>query len=334
MNPEITIGMPVYNEGRYISQTIESALSQTFGNFQIIISDNNSQDNTYEICCSYAKKDSRIKIFRQKKNIGALENFKFVLEKAHTPYFIYLSGHDLWHPQLLEKLLDGFKNFSDSDLVLVFPRASWIDGEEIVEEHDTTDIDNPVDRYKFIVKNLRWCTLFYGLWKTEIIKRLNFQKIIRADMLILAEASLIGKFKKIKEEILFFRRKNYDYVHDDILSVRRQIQNIISQNDKIVGKIRKTLTKDPRSPLFKFWLSLETLAFIFEHTKMILGSQKIGVNLKTTEKVHLATWTLFILVGYNLPILLNAQFARIIYKYYKKINSITKSILTTKMKIY
>jgi hypothetical protein len=52
----------------------------------------------YEILQQYAKKDKRIKLFRQPKNIGGLKNFKFVLEQAQTPYFIWLAGHDIWHP--------------------------------------------------------------------------------------------------------------------------------------------------------------------------------------------------------------------------------------------
>ena len=325
MNPEITIGMPVYNEGKYVSQTIESALSQTFKNFQIIISDNNSQDNTYDICCSYAEKDSRIKVFRQKKNIGALKNFKFVLEKADTPFFIYLSGHDLWHPHLLEKLLEGFKNSSDKDLVLVFPGAVWVGGGKIEENYDTTGINDPIKRFKFIVKNLGTCTLFYGLWRTDVIKKLNFRSIIGNDVLILAQASLIGKFKKVNEE-LFFRRKNHDYLDylDKYkLMLKRQIQNILG-DDKISEKIRKFSVKNPNSYLFNLWIFLEQLLFIFEHVKMIFESQKFGVNLTTSQKIYLAGWTAFTLGYYKTPVL-NPKFARIVYEAYKKIKDVIVS---------
>jgi len=322
MNSEITIGMPVYNEGKYVSQTIESALSQTFKNFQIIISDNNSQDNTYEICYSYAEKDSRIKVFRQKKNIGALENFKFILEKADTPYFIYLSGHDLWHPHLLEKLLEGFKNSSDKDLVLVFPGAVWVGGGKIEENYDTTGINDPIERFKFIVKKLGTCTLFYGLWKTDVIKRLNFRRTIGNDVLILAQASLIGKFKKVNEE-LFFRRKNHDYLGKYKLMLKRQIQNILG-DDKILEKIRKFAVKNPNSYLFNLWIFLEQLLFIFEHVKMIFESQKFGVNLTTSQKIYLAGWTAFTLSYYKTPVL-NPKFARIVYEAYKKIKDVIVS---------
>jgi glycosyltransferase involved in cell wall biosynthesis len=315
MKPDITIGMPVYNEGKYISQTIESALSQTFKNFQIIISDNNSQDNTYEICCSYAEKDSRIKVFRQKKNIGALENFRFVLEEADTPYFIYLSGHDLWHPHLLEKLLDGFENSSDKDLVLVFPSAVWIGGGKIQEDYDTTGLDDPIDRFKFLIRNLKTCALFYGLWRTDVIKRLNFRRITGNDVLMLAQASLMGKFKKINEE-LFFMRINHNYLDDYKLMLRRQVQNTLG-DDKIMERVRKIAVESSDSFLFEFWIFLELLIFIFAHIKMIFESQKVGVNLGAVQKLNLASWTAFTLL-YRKYILYTHS-ARVIYKLYKKI---------------
>jgi glycosyltransferase involved in cell wall biosynthesis len=67
MQPQITVGMPVYNERKYITETLDSLLSQTYENFEIVISDNNSQDGTYEILQQYATKDKRIKLFRQPK---------------------------------------------------------------------------------------------------------------------------------------------------------------------------------------------------------------------------------------------------------------------------
>ena len=63
---KITIGLPVYNGQKYIKETINSILLQTYKNFELIISDNLSNDETKEICKSYEKKDNRIKYVRQK----------------------------------------------------------------------------------------------------------------------------------------------------------------------------------------------------------------------------------------------------------------------------
>jgi len=75
MNVKLSIGMPVYNGELFIERAIESILAQTFTDFELIISDNASTDSTQEICQNFSKKDDRIRIFKQEKNIGVHRNF-------------------------------------------------------------------------------------------------------------------------------------------------------------------------------------------------------------------------------------------------------------------
>ena len=72
--PLVSIGMPVYNESKYIAKTIESLLRQDYENIELIITDNDSQDNTQAICLKYAKEDQRLRYYRNRTNIGALRN--------------------------------------------------------------------------------------------------------------------------------------------------------------------------------------------------------------------------------------------------------------------
>ena len=75
----LTIGVPVFNGEKTISRCIDSLLNQTFDDFKLIISDNASTDSTRKICEDYAKKDSRIRYIKQKKNIGLVPNWNFIL---------------------------------------------------------------------------------------------------------------------------------------------------------------------------------------------------------------------------------------------------------------
>ncbi len=102
-NPIVTIGLPILNGEDFIDRRIESILSQTFSNFQLIISNNASKDNTRLICEKYAEKDPRIKIFNQKETILAEKNFAFVLEQAQTKYFVWTAVDDLWKNNFIEK---------------------------------------------------------------------------------------------------------------------------------------------------------------------------------------------------------------------------------------
>lgn len=65
--PFVTIGIPVYNEEKFVAETILSALNQTYKNIRIIISDNCSTDRTFEIAAKYAQVDGRIKLIRHEK---------------------------------------------------------------------------------------------------------------------------------------------------------------------------------------------------------------------------------------------------------------------------
>jgi glycosyltransferase involved in cell wall biosynthesis len=105
-NPKISIGIPVHNGDVFIRKCIESLLSQTFQNYEIIISDNASTDKTVEICQEYLKKDKRIKYFCQKENMGSFKNFHFILEKAKGEYFLFMAVDNYVDPTFLEKCIN------------------------------------------------------------------------------------------------------------------------------------------------------------------------------------------------------------------------------------
>ena len=107
--PKVSIGMPVYNGERYIRPAIESLLAQTFTDFELIISDNCSTDNTKAICLEYMAKDSRIKYKQQQQNNGALSNFMFVLHESSGEYFMWAAADDYWSHNWLELLIADLK---------------------------------------------------------------------------------------------------------------------------------------------------------------------------------------------------------------------------------
>jgi len=100
---KLSIGMPVYNEEKFIKKKLDSLLSSKFQDFELIISDNHSTDITPKICQEYAKKDHRIKFYQQSKNIGLWENFDFVLQQTNSDYFVWTSADDNMLPGFLEK---------------------------------------------------------------------------------------------------------------------------------------------------------------------------------------------------------------------------------------
>ncbi len=107
--PVVSIGMPVYNGEKYIREALDTLLSQSHTDFELIISDNASTDGTGSICQQYAMQDSRIRYVRQSVNLGALANFTFVLDKAQGERFMWAAADDKWDPNWISEMLKAMK---------------------------------------------------------------------------------------------------------------------------------------------------------------------------------------------------------------------------------
>jgi glycosyltransferase involved in cell wall biosynthesis len=93
--------MPAFNAEKYISEAIESILNQTLTNFELIIADDHSTDQTWQIIQNYAKKDVRIKIFRNTTNLYIAGNRNFLLKKAQGKYVVWQDADDISFPDRL-----------------------------------------------------------------------------------------------------------------------------------------------------------------------------------------------------------------------------------------
>ena len=102
--PKISIGLPVFNGESYLDESLSSLLGQTCDDFELIISDNASTDSTSDIVASHEARDSRIRYVRQSQNIGASENFLYVLGQARSELFMWASHDDIWEDNWLEVL--------------------------------------------------------------------------------------------------------------------------------------------------------------------------------------------------------------------------------------
>lgn len=102
----VSIITPTYNCGRFISETIESVLAQSYPNWEMLIVDDCSTDNTKEIVEQYQQKDSRIKYYCFEKNSGAAVARNTALKMAKGRWIAFLDSDDLWKPQKLEHQLE------------------------------------------------------------------------------------------------------------------------------------------------------------------------------------------------------------------------------------
>lgn len=102
----ISVIMPLYNSERFIEQSVYSVLHQTYDNWEMLIVDDQSNDNSFLMVQAFAKKDNRIRIFRNDKNSGSAKSRNVGLLNCHGHYVAFLDADDFWEPDFLEKQMD------------------------------------------------------------------------------------------------------------------------------------------------------------------------------------------------------------------------------------
>lgn len=176
-NPLVSVGMPVFNSEDKIRFAIDSILSQTFKNFELVISDNCSTDSTKIICLEYAKKDSRIKYIRQSENIGAALNFKFVLDRSISKYFMWAAADDIRTDDFIE---ENVKFLELNSEYVASTSPNFMDGQQdnssnLVDFDISGDLQNRFNKF------------FENCWKSHGI----FYSLIRRN--VLCECKVIGQ---------------------------------------------------------------------------------------------------------------------------------------------
>lgn len=217
--PQVSIGMPVYNGAPFIRKALDSLLSQTFSDFELIISDNASTDQTGAICREYASRDFRIKYVRQCQNMGAVKNFQYVLDKARADHFMWAAADDMWDENFIAKTLSVLKADNKIDLVFskfiilsrMYPLCSM---RNFADMYFLSDPDPFVRISRFILleEPSHKANLIYGLWRKEVLIHMNKMLCdldLRFEYLGLDIAQLVFVLASSKayqiSEILFYK---------------------------------------------------------------------------------------------------------------------------------
>lgn len=114
MQELVSIVMPSYNCARFLEDSIKSVISQTYSNWELLIVDDCSTDDSLEIARKFATTDSRISVFRNKKNSGAAVSRNFAIKKAKGKWIAFLDADDLWSAEKLEKQINFMKKHNYS----------------------------------------------------------------------------------------------------------------------------------------------------------------------------------------------------------------------------
>jgi glycosyltransferase involved in cell wall biosynthesis len=212
---KVVVGVPLYNEEKYVEQTLMSLKAQDYNDAIFIISDNSSSDSTWEICQSITKDDSRFQLQRNSENIGSLENAKKILFNSDSQYFMWLGGHDYISPGFISQAVKQLDNNAGVSIVAGLPYAVC-DGKdnELLEEAIYKFTHKKVGRYLQSVRELRNCTIVNSLFRRSAIEGFEFRLTRGPDMVFLSHLLWHGQLEYMSNEFYYrryFESRNSTY---------------------------------------------------------------------------------------------------------------------------
>ncbi|MGB0748696.1 MAG: glycosyltransferase family 2 protein [Magnetospiraceae bacterium] len=281
MNTRVTIGIPAYKNAATLARCVESILNQTYQDWRLIISDDGSPDETFALAQEYAARDARITAIRQEKNLYFL-NFKYLLDAAQTPYFVWLAGDDYWAPEYLAECLAVLEKRPDCCGCVSQCLFFDVDGNEFLAKGTAARLDDPLTNAALYLQDPVDNTRMYGVFRTEALRESFPPKIMHAyDWALSAGTFRHGKHFEIQKPLLFREKSALEnYVN----AVRRDEKNRLlrlfpvlrmslyclkSGNTPFKGKIIKALIainykKHKQYMAFKHKKAYSRLAFLYD----------------------------------------------------------------------
>jgi glycosyltransferase involved in cell wall biosynthesis len=225
--PRLSVGLPVYNGGRYLARSLDALLGQSYQDFELIISDNASTDDTADICHEYVRLDQRVRYHRQRHNIGSSPNHNFVVDVARGELFKWASYDDLYARDLLAECVAALDrrpecvaahswtaNIGPDDAILSAPRYAL-----------ATDSADPQERFRSVLFG-RGGDDIYAVVRTNVLRQIGPQDSYHhAEHPVVAALSLYGQFH-IVPDWLYFRRDHPQQAERAFASMRSRCANM------------------------------------------------------------------------------------------------------------
>jgi glycosyltransferase involved in cell wall biosynthesis len=220
VNHLVTIGLPVRNGARYLEQAVRSVLDQSYGQLELVISDNASDDATEEICRGFARSDPRVRYIRQADNIGLVGNFNATLNQARGAYVKWLGADDWLSPTYLSRCVEVLDD--DASLALVTTQQGHVRPDGVVETagYDATPMRSPqpVERFTEMLRLLNESHLLldpmYGTVRRAIAARLlPLPVMLLTDQVLAARLALAGPFGHLREVLSYRREAPFPRAH-------------------------------------------------------------------------------------------------------------------------
>ncbi len=220
---KVSIILPVYNGAKYIAQSIESILAQTYKNLELIIVNDCSKDNTLEICNEYAKKDSRIKVISNSTNLKLPNTLNVGFDEATGDYYTWTSDDNLFRINAIEAMVNTLQK--NPNLVMVYSNYTIIDdGGRCIEDINLADPQNIVNA------NVCGACFLYTAEVAKKVGRYDANLFLAEDYDYWIRIYRYGRMKHIHENLYYYRHHEDSLTETKKASIQEQTYKAIEKN--------------------------------------------------------------------------------------------------------
>lgn len=213
----VTVGLPVFNGGKHLEETLQGLRAQDYPDFEIVVSDNGSTDETPAILERARAADPRIRVIRRPATVPGCDNFNGLVGEASGAYFAWSAADDLHHPTFLSKLVAVLDR--DPATVLAFPQSQFF-GRASDEDRAPGYAKRPfgreptgLGRAVAMLRRAHRYTLIYGLARTDALRKTRlFDPSMGwiSDVGLAISLAALGRLQLVPEVLFFARRYERD----------------------------------------------------------------------------------------------------------------------------
>ena len=207
----VVFGMPAYNRPDSLARTLESLLSQTYGDFAIVIVDDKPTPEVQQIVATYAALHPRIAYEANPSRLGMIGNWRKAFDRSRALYpesefFAWVSDHDMWHPRWLEVMVDALDAHPEavmaySQMQRVFPNER----RAVTRRFDTVGLPGPAARVRAATWEMTAGNCIYGLFRAAALQQAGvFRPVLMPDRQVLLALCLLGEFRHVPQ-VLWYR---------------------------------------------------------------------------------------------------------------------------------
>jgi glycosyltransferase involved in cell wall biosynthesis len=319
--PEVSIIIPCYNIERHLPKCIDSVLNQTYSNFELLLLNDGSSDNTLQICEEFKAKDSRVRVFsHQNKGVSYTRNRGIDLTKGESIMFI--DGDDFVKPDYVEILSGAFENLNWTICGMIkIPERKDDNSKktlEFIKSNSTQDLN--VDDFMRLIEFHLFSSPYCKIYSKHLIDKYN----IRFDESLSYQEDLLFNinYSQYIDKVIILDYYGYYYVEHKISSTRRFHKNFDhinilynNLNNLVFNKKDKMILQE-----FVFQTSLRKISNIFHKDSFRKNKDKLFELKETLDSNYFKFSSNYILksdLNIFLKILLKLKKPKLIFYYFK-----------------